>query len=289
MIALLLAIACSFAIALILRVSEIRNGNRLVVAGTNYVIAASLGLFFGSTDLTLDWILFGIAVGFGFVAGFLLLMRGMRAVGIAVTASVARIATLGPVLLTIFVYNEHPTPTVVVGIFLGLLSFLLLGIDTASRNDRPAGVGIDVGAGGLLVLVAILFVMTGNDFAMKIAQQGGVDRGSLLLVIFAAAGVICWTWLVFSRQRQSPAAREPISRSDLLRGAALGIPNFFSSWFLIAALDSLSAAVVFPVSSATGVILSAIAGVLFWQERQGSLGWLGIGVAIVAVVLMGIG
>ena len=222
-------------------------------------------------------------------------MRTIREAGLAITASVARIATLGPVLLSIWVYNEHPTPLATTGIAIGLLAFLLLGFDrsggrTASDRQSP-------GLGGILLLVVLFLVMTFNDFSMKVAEVSAVDRGALLSFVFGSAGVMSWILYLFSRRKHtdgrstSPLGRQPVStfRRDVVRGLMLGVPNFFSSWFLIAALVELSGPVVFPITSAAGVVLSTLAAVVLWQERPGRAGWIGIGLASVAVVLLGLG
>ncbi len=302
MLPLLLTIASSLTISLLLKLNEVREGNRLVVAGSNYIIAAALGLLLSSDggitallDLPPQWLGFGLLVGAGFVAGFLLLMRTIREVGLAITASVARIATLGPVLLSIWIYNEHPTPIAAIGIVIGLIAFIFLGLD---RSRTPLDASIRTG--GIILLLFLFLVMTFNDFSMKVAEVSQVDRGALLSVIFGSAGVFSWSIFILQRRRRtgtilpsSSAAKSPtgssILRSDILRGLALGVPNFFSSWFLIAALEELSGPVVFPITSAAGVILSTLAAVIIWKERPGRRGWIGIGLAALAVVLLGSG
>lgn len=289
MLPLLLTILSSLAISILLKLSEERKGDRVVVAGANYLVAALLGLILSDTTASIDplWIAAGVLIGGGFVAGFLLLMRTIRAVGLAITASVARIATLGPVLLSILVYAESPSPITTIGILLGLLAFLLFGLDQ-SRRLR----GTELQLTGLLLLTGVVVVMTGNDFAMKVAQYNRIDPGLLLLIVFGSAGIICWGIVLIralTRRRRGTAMFPATMRDDMLRGGLLGLPNFFSSWFLLAALDQIPASIVFPATSAAGVALSALAAVLIWRERPGRAGWLGIGVAVVAVALMGMG
>ena len=289
MLPLLLTILSSLAISILLKMSEERRGDRLVVAGANYIVAGLLGLLLCDTGRGIEplWIGGATLIGAGFVAGFLLLMRTIQVAGLAVTASVARVATLGPVLLSILFYAERPSTIAVVGIILGLGSFILFGVDQ-SRRGRDA----DLRLTALLLLGGVVVVMTGNDFAMKVAQYNRVDPGWLLLLVFGSAGLFCWGTVLIRGLMRRGRGEPMVSgtfRRDLLRGFSLGLPNFFSSWFLLAALDRIPASIVFPITSAAGVSLSALAAVLIWRERPGRAGWLGIAVALAAVALMGIG
>ena len=286
MLPLILTILCSLSISLLLTLNEKRRGDRMVAAAANYGVAALLGLVMakGRIDLPPEWLGASLLIGAGFVAGFLLLMRSIRSVGLAVTGSVARIASLGPVLLSILFYNEQPSGTAWIGIGLGVVAFLLLGLGSRGRpaveqDDAP------VELSAALLLLAVVVVMTANDFAMKVAQVNGLDSGSVLAVVFAGAASLCGVMLW--ARRGSLWEMSPFAGRDLLLGALLGVPNFFSSYFLVAALHALPASTVFPIVSAGGVVLAALAGLLLWKERPSALAWLGIGLAAVAVGLLG--
>lgn len=283
----ILTVLSSLAISLILKFNETRSGDRIIVAGTNYVVAATLGLLFSSPFSSVSpalpspgWIAFGALTGIGFVAGFLLLMRSMKEIGLAVTASVARTATLGPVLLAILFYDERPGIVEITGVGIGLLAFLLLGIAQRKPGERfslnPAALGL---------LTGVLIVMILNDFAMKVTQFNNVPEAAFLLIVFGVAGLLCWGFVFMRRASHKTVLR----KHDVLLGAVLGIPNYFSSYFLILALQNIPATTVFPIVSASGVVASTFAAVLIWKERPSATAWCGIGLATLAVILLGVG
>jgi drug/metabolite transporter (DMT)-like permease len=281
MLYLLLSVFCSLAISLILKFNETRDGNRWVVAGVNYVVAAALGALLSDWSgggLGPGWAAFGAVVGGGFVAGFLVQMRAIRELGLAVPISVARIATLGPVIGSVLVYGEHPSALQLVGVGVGMASFAMLGL--AQRGQGHVGeVRLNRAAIGLLTLVFCVMVV--NDFSMKVVQEGGIDDGLFLLFVFATAALLCWIRIL--------ARRSSVRRHDLVLGAALGVPNYFSSYFLLHALGELGGTVVFPTVSASGVLLTALSAILIWKERPSRAAWIGIALAAVAVALMGLG
>lgn len=292
MIFVLLTVLSSLGIVVILHYNERRTGDRLVVAGSNYVVASILGLLLSDLAEPEPAALgFGVVVGAGFVAGFLVLMRAMRRSGLGVPASVARLSMVVPVVGSILVYGEMPQTLQWLGIVLGIVAFIVLG--AAQMLRRPgvslAGAGsADAGLGGIAdatvdhrgtLLLAAVFVVIGlNDFSMKVAGESGIDTDGFLFYLFTTAALLCWAVIVVRRRRPK--------RHELAVGALLGVPNFFSSYFLLHALDRLPAGVVYPVVSAGGVVAASIAGLLLWRERHSPLGWIGIGLAAIAVALV---
>ena len=67
------------------------------------------------------------------------------------------------------------------------------------------------------------------------------DKDLFLLTTFSVALLLSLVALV--------VARRPVRRRDLRLGVAVGVPNLFSSWFLIRALEHVEAAVAFPLFS----------------------------------------
>lgn len=71
-------------------------------------------------------------------------------------------------------------------------------------------------------------------------------------------------------------------------GAAVGIPNLFSSFFLISALNNLNTAVVFPIFSAGSIVLIAAAGYIFFGEELNNKEWISIFLTVLALILVNI-
>mgnify|MGYP002511540765 CR=1 FL=1 len=71
-------------------------------------------------------------------------------------------------------------------------------------------------------------------------------------------------------------------------GAAIGIPNFFSSKFLLLSLADLPAVVVFPSFSIATMLVASLAGVLFFKERLEKRQWFAVLFIILALLLLNI-
>ena len=69
-------------------------------------------------------------------------------------------------------------------------------------------------------------------------------------------------------------------------GCAVGCVNLGSAFFLIRALDTLPATVVFPAMCGGVVALIALLGRVFFREQLGKRGWTAIALTVVSLVLI---
>ncbi|MEP7220943.1 MAG: EamA family transporter, partial [Bacteroidota bacterium] len=249
--------------------------NRMVVAGANYVTAAVLALVMsesGRLDIGGRWITLGVVAGIGFVAGFILVMRAMSTIGLAVPTSAARLSMLIPVTGSILLFNERPSGLRITGIIIGIAAFILLGL--AQRNRKYGG-----GKGGMGIIAAIFAIVGSTDLSMKVAQSNGVDKDATAFYIFTTAALLCWIVVAIRRI--------PVKRNAVILGLLLGIPNYFSVYYLLLALKQLDGSVVFPVVSAGGVIAVTATAAIFWKEYPNRTALIGLALATVAVALLG--
>jgi drug/metabolite transporter (DMT)-like permease len=75
-------------------------------------------------------------------------------------------------------------------------------------------------------------------------------------------------------------------RTDLLVGLGIGLYNLVALVAILTALGWLNAAAFFPTVACVSVILDSLTAHFFWKERLGPLAWLGVCLAVVAVVLV---
>ena len=75
---------------------------------------------------------------------------------------------------------------------------------------------------------------------------------------------------------------------QLLFGAAIGIPNFFSSKFLLRSLADLPAVVVYPSFRVATMLITTLVGVAFFKERLQKLQWLALIAILAALFLLNI-
>ena len=82
--------------------------------------------------------------------------------------------------------------------------------------------------------------------------------------------------------------KEKIHKKDLIGGIYLGIPNYFSLYFLLLTLSSFNnnGAVVYPILNVGIIVLSSMASFLIFSEKLVKLNIIGMIMALLAIFLI---
>lgn len=269
-------IVANTSFALILRAAQKRQANALAVGLVNYVFATALYLTVGLSTMpegSLTAVGYGVVGGCFNVAIFLLLLSAMTIRGVAISVAMVRLAVVVPMAAAIVVWKESPSALQTGGIALALLALPMLSLDKGV-NHQP------LTARRLAVLLG-LFVANGMTLLMiKAFQMTGYEaaRPFYLATVFLIGAAGCGVaWLHTPRPWQGML--------DIKWGLLLGVSNALTNFLILATLDVLLASVMFPILAAVGLSLTTAFAAVAWREIPGSLGWAGICLAVVAVVL----
>jgi len=279
---LLLAVLCSASIALAFRWSEKQQMQRLTLTIGNYVVAtlvAGVLLIYRnsqtpifrthSTELFAVMLL-GVLTGALFFATFMVYQRAVGSKGAPLAGAFAKMGTLVPMSLSLILWRESLSAFQYIGLGVALLAMLLMSVSLEKLDWKK-----------IHLLLWVLLLMGGlADFSNKIFQQHyslELKEWFLWWIFFSA--------LIFSAFTQILKKRS-WHWADLRWGLVIGVPNIFSSFFLILALNVLPASVVFPFLS-TGTLL-AIQTTTHWiyKERLNSQEMWGFLLAIGALFLL---
>ena len=116
----------------------------------------------------------------------------------------------------------------------------------------------------------------------KIYEEAGAPalKDHFLLYIFIVAFILCILLCLLRRQR--------IGLKDLVFGAAIGIPNYLSSRFLLLALTDVPAVVAFPTYSVATIVLVTLAGVFCFKEKLEKRKLTALAIILAALVLLNV-
>lgn len=278
MVFLCLAILSSCAISLLMRISANRVSARLSMLSVNYLICSLLGASYAGFDLICPnvfgfstTVALGIVGGILFLVSFILLQWNTVRNGIVLSSVFMKLGLLVPMSLSVLVFHELPTWTQITGFCIALLAIVLINVQKEHSGSRFHW-----------ELLVLLLMGGGADAMSKVFEVLGPAALSIqfLFYIFAVALVLCLVLVIYKKER--PGIRE------LLFGAAIGIPNFFSSKFLLRSLADLPAVVVYPSFSIATILITTLAGVFFFKERLRKLQWLALNAIIAALFLLNI-
>jgi drug/metabolite transporter (DMT)-like permease len=297
MLDLTLAVLCSVSIGMIFKHTG-GTVDRTALLTANYAAAVGVAtLLFGAGgrslegSLTLSPALFGLAGGVGvlLIAGFFLLSYATDVAGMSLAIGVMRVSVVIPFLASWLVWDEVPSVAQGVGMGLAAVAFFLI----AQKHRGPASKGADGAAVPLeqvdwhafLVLALTFCAGGGVDLSMKAFEEGfggGSSRVLFLLLAFGAAFLVGLAVVVgrgvWQGRWPGPAA--------VGWGALLGVVNYGSLEFLLRAIAELPGPFVFPANNIAIMILAAGLGVAIWGERLSRANYVGLSLAVVALILL---
>lgn len=274
MVFLCLAILSSAAISLVMRISTDKVQGKMSMLGVNYLVCALLGAAYAGFDLLpraeglSTAMLLGLVAGVLYLSGFVLFQWNTEHNGVVLTSIFMKLGLLVPMVLSVVAFGEKPTWMQLTGFCIAIAAIVLINL----KNERG-------GSRLRWQLWGMLLMCGGSDAMSKVYEALGPaalgDR--FLCYTFSVSMLLCVGLVLLKKER--PGLRE------LLYGATVGIPNFFSAKFLLLALAELPAVVVFPSFSIATMLIVTLAGVVFFKERLLKLQWVAL-VAIVAALLL---
>jgi uncharacterized membrane protein len=73
---------------------------------------------------------------------------------------------------------------------------------------------------------------------------------------------------------------------NIIAGFVLGVPNFFSIYFLLAALNQGEGSVIAPIVNVGIIITATIMGWIIFKEKLNTRQSIGVGIAVIAILLI---
>ncbi len=286
MIYLLLAIVVNALIGVIFKIYGQRNIDTVLAIFVNYFICVVMAsILLGKWAVPLenfkaDWTILAIGLGFLFPIIFNLYAIAVKHLGIVTSTIFQKMSLIAPVLVGIFFYAENSGIFKVIGIFLALAAIYLIPKETdATRNKVDKKYLIF----GLLVFIGSAFIDVGLLLMEKLyGMQGSNIEFLATLFLFAGLGAFPVVVVHLLRNDQSK-----INGRNILAGILLGIPNFFSIYFILKGLNTeIDASVFFPINNVGILICSALAGILFFYEKMNPYKYLGFAFSILAIILL---
>lgn len=289
MINLILAIICSSLITILFRVGENRISSKSGIFISNYLVCIILAKYYiGNVNLLNHQDGLAFAIGLGTISGilflvsFLLLQVNIAKNGMVMSSLFMKLGVVIPVIVAILIFRESPKLNQLTGILLAIISIILInyGADDSSDNKKAATPTAKIGSGWLLILLLILGGV--SDCMINVYDKIGTPSLSdnFLFYVFFAALISAVVLQLIQKKR--------ISKWDIIFGAAIGIPNYYSSRFQLAALKTVPAVIVFPVYSVGTIVVISLVGLFFFSEKLERNKLIAIITAILALVLLNI-
>lgn len=285
MIYLALSILASTLIFVVFKLFERFRINTLYAIVVNYVVASTSGLLdyehsvsFGSLP-QYDWFFYTIALGALFIIVFNLMALTTQRGGLSVVSVATKMSVVIPVVFGFWYYKEDANALKVLGILLALVAVYLTSVKSKD------GIALDRRT---LLLPLLVFLGSGIiDTSIKFLEDSYVAQDDVPLfsaVVFAAAATVGILILIV----HAIQGKLKFTFKDVIGGIVLGIPNYFSIYFLVHALrtDILDSSGIFTVNNVAIVMMSTLVGITIFREKLLPRNWVGIILAVVSIFLV---
>lgn len=285
MIYLLLSVLSSTIIFIVFRLYKKFGVNTLQAIIVNYFVACTVG-FFGyieGSDFSHvpseNWFPGALMLGVLFITVFNLAAITTQKSGLSVVAVATKMSVAIPVLFGIFLYNEGTGLLKILGIILALVSVYL----TSIKSEE----GITIKKENIIFPLLVFLGSGIIDTSIKYLETSYVsktDVGLFSSTIFASAGILGTFILIV----QALTGKLKITFKNILGGIALGIPNYFSIYFLVMALrtDGFDSSTIFTINHVAIVTVSTLVGILLFKEKLIRKNWIGLVFAIISIILV---
>ena len=263
---------------------KIQTLNAIII---NYVIACLVGLYSFQGNLTASevttkpWFWGTVFMGILFIVVFNLMAATSQKIGVSSASVATKMSLAIPVVFGIWMYGERLGLFEIIGILLALAAVYLASMKKKNVLSRTY----------LLFLPIAVFLGSGIiDTCIKYAQAFYVPEQEFSLfsaLVFGSAACVGILFLTVKSIKKPLRFR----LRDIIGGCCLGVPNYFSIYFLMKSLDNsiLNSASIFTINNVAIVMLSTLVGIVLFNERISAKNWIGIGLAVISIVLVALG
>ena len=276
---LIIAVLCSVAVSVLLKVARKRHIEIQQAIAFNYIVALSLSWFLLKPDFKglefTDFIAQSentpifLALGILLPSVFIIMSKAVEFAGIVRSDAAQRLSLFLPILAAFLIFHETLSQSKVVGIVLAFVGLFCL----LSKPNQQSAVAFR----GVLALVGVWFGYGIIDILFKQVAKSGGAFPTTLFIAFSLAACIMFIYLLFKRTQWNVAS--------VVGGVILGVLNFFNILFYIKAHQSFGSnpTLVFAGMNIGVICLGTITGALIFKEKISKVNWLGIVFSLCAI------
>lgn len=285
MIYIILSILCSSLLVIILRYFKEHNIHSTYGIVWNYFFCCVTGLIIldnrlGQVQQYINWnyALIPVALGFLFFSVFSLIGKSTATIGISTTAIAFKLSFVIPVAVAFFLYDDAITSYKVIGILIAIVAIYLITFDASPKHEEHT-------ATHTILFPILIFIGSGLcDVIFNYIQQKLFIIGwehIINIAVFFGAFLIS-----FILNAKNKALYQP---RNILGGLILGVPNYFSLYYMLLALNksNLEPSKIFPINNIGIVCTTTLVGILVFKEHFTTQKTIGFVLALLSILIIG--
>lgn len=287
MINLLLAIALTSLMYFIFKGFDRYQVQTFQAIAVNYVVCVVTGVAFSGfgvivkdiQTLPTSYFIYPTVIGVLFVLGFNLIAFVSQKISVSLATVASRLSLIIPVVISLLFFKTSVKTYDILNVLGIVLVFVAIILISKPRSNQ----GINVQKRQLWLLPALFFLIglidTTLTYTNSIFQEAGFDE-SLSVMLFVVASVFAFV-VAFIQKKQ-------FDGRAIIAGVVLGLPSYFSVYFLMKALSSFQhdSMFVFSINNLSVIVLTTVVSVVVLKEKIANINLYGLGLAVVALLLI---
>lgn len=257
----------------------------------NYITCVITGSFvlgqfpIHATTLTESWFKWAILMGALFISVFNLIAFSSIKAGVTITQTANKLSLVIAFIFSWIYFQESVGLLKIGGILMAMLAVVLVSF-RKHNNDSSNWQIKDLG------LPFILFISSGiidtlTAFVQQSYLQTDDQSNAYLISGFLVAAVLGSLVLLL----QYLQGKRQFHVKHLLTGIVLGIPNYFSIYCLVKALQwpGMSSSAVIPINNIGVLFVVSLVGIFIFKEKLIPMNYWGLLISLMAILLIILG
>ncbi len=303
MIYFIIGVCLSVSLFVIFRGFNQFKVNMLQAIVSNYFVCILTGFIFmgdigvvNKISLDKTWVQIAMGMGFVFISTFYLMGYTAQKVSVTASSLSSKISLIIPVLFSLLYLNTTQDFGLFryVGLILVFGAIILTSIkkkviENDSQNNNQSNnqqqINASISPKQAFLLSFLVFILSGFiDLMMNLVNTkfitDNTEKALFTIVIFSVAAVIGIIILLIKKEK--------FELKSLIGGVVLGVPNFFSIYFMFRALDSFggNGAIFFPLFNISVIIVSSVASIIIFREKLNKFNIIGLLMAVLAIIFI---
>lgn len=291
MIYIVLTVFTSVLLLVVFKLFEKYQVNTFAAILINYLVACVTGIIVLNVSINIEdlfrynWIWICLPLGALFILIFYLISLTAQKISVSVASMANKLSFVMPVIFSILILNEPLNQLKLLSVILALIAIYLTTktATTSKANDSS-----------FYLLPVLVFIGSGLiDVSLNLAKAHYLTNSNeeALFTVCTFFTAFCIGSLVVTYQfiqNRKNAGTKYLKIKNLFGGIALGIPNFFSIFFIFKSLSTshFKSSQIFPVLNLSNVILATACGYLMFNEKISRINFVGILLAVASIILI---
>jgi drug/metabolite transporter (DMT)-like permease len=290
MIWLLLSIILNTYVGIVFKIFHRFGISNLQAIVINYFICVVTGsIYLGFHPFTLhyfqkDYFWFAIVQGFFFFIVFHWISKSTILLGVSATQVSNKLSLVIPVIMAYFLFQDSIGVIKIIGVVLAGVAVFL----TSQKNEKnTASQSMQNWILPLLIFIGSGMLDTLTSYIQHHYFTTATDSNIYIIFCFASGAFFSSIYLMY----RLVLKQEIFQSKSIIGGICLGVPNFFSIYTFVKALESnyMQASALVPVNNIGVVFASAICALLFFKEHLNQKNKIGLVIALMAIACIIIG